>query len=179
MKSTRLALGMTRKDLAEGICSEETLYHCESGQHEVTREIYEQLMQRMGRIGEKNYIFLSVGGIEAFELQEELIKELNCRNISKAYLLLKELERVMPEEQWDRNDRQFFITYRARIDMEIGKITEDQCLKKLIMNTLEIEKMDYEGENIENVYAHLTNFSINKNDPAFKATNDLFWENSS
>lgn len=26
-----------------------------------------------------------------------------------------------------------------------------QCLKKLIMNTLEIEKMDYEGENIENV----------------------------
>lgn len=28
-------------------------------------------------------------------------------------------------------------------------------------------------ENIENVYAHLTNFSINKNDPAFKATNDL------
>lgn len=131
IKSPRLALGITRKDLAEGICSEETLYHCESGQHEVTREIYEQLMQRMGRIGEKNYTFLSVGGIEAFELQEELIKELECRNISKVYLLLKELERTMPEEQWDRNDRQFFITYRARIDMEIGKITEDQCLKKL------------------------------------------------
>lgn len=131
IKSTRLALGMTREELAEGICSAETLYHCESGQHEITREIYEQLMRKMGRIGEKNYTFLSVGGIEAFELQEELVKELACRNMAKADLLLKELERVMPEEKWDISDRQFFMTYRSRIDMEMGKITEEDCLIKL------------------------------------------------
>lgn len=131
IKSTRLALGMTREELAEGICSAETLYHCESGQHEITREIYEQLMRKMGRIGEKNYTFLSVGGIEAFELQEELVKELICRNMEKADSLLWELERVMPEEKWDINDRQFFMTYRSRIDMEMGKITAEQCLEYL------------------------------------------------
>lgn len=131
IKSTRLALGITRKDLAEGICSEETLYHCESGRHEVTQEIYGQLMQKMGRIGEKNYISLSVGGIEAFELQEELKKELDCRNISKAYVVLKELERVMPKENWDINDKQFFMTYRARIELGMGKITTEQCLEQL------------------------------------------------
>ena len=131
IKSTRLALGITRKDLAEGICSEETLYHCESGKYEITREIYEQLMRKMGRIGEKNYTFLSVEGIEAFELQEELVEELERRNITKADLLLKELERVMPEEKWDGSDKQFFMTYHARIGMEMGNITPEQCLEQL------------------------------------------------
>lgn len=149
IKSTRLALGITRKDLAEGICSEETLYHCESGRYEITREIYEQLMQKMGRIGEKNYTFLSVGGIEAFELQEELVKELEYRNINKADLLLKELKRVMPEEKWDKNDRQFFMTYHARIDMEMGSITPEQCLEQLkealnlTMKNIDIINWDY------------------------------------
>lgn len=131
IKSTRLALGITRKDLAKGICSEETLYHCEKGQHEVTQEIYEQLMRKMGRIGEKSYTFLSVGGMEAFELQEKLEEELRCRNMMKASFLLKELERVMPEEEWDTNDRQFFMTYNSRISMELGNITPKKCLEQL------------------------------------------------
>ena len=149
IKSTRLALGITRKELVEGICSEETLYHCESGKYEITREIYEQLMQRMGRIGEKNYTFLSVGGIEAFELQEELVKALEYRDMTKADLLLKELERVMPEEKWDRNDKQFFMTYRARIDMEMGSITSEKCLEelkealKLTIKNIDIINLDY------------------------------------
>lgn len=131
IKSIRLALGITRKDLAKGICSEETLYHCEKGQHEVTQEIYEQLMRKMGRIGEKSYTFLSVGGMEAFELQEKLEEELRCRNMMKASFLLKELERVMSEEEWDTNDRQFFMTYNSRISMELGNITPEKCLEQL------------------------------------------------
>ena len=72
IKSTRLALGITRKDLAKGICSEETLYHCEKEQHEVTQEIYEQLMRKMGRIGEKSYTFLSVGEIGRASCRERV-----------------------------------------------------------------------------------------------------------
>lgn len=131
IKSTRRALGMTREELAEGICSVETLYHCEKGDHKLTREIYEKLMRKMGRIGEKNYFILSVGGIEAFELQEELIKEFGNRNMSKADFLLKDLERVMPEGKWDASDRQFFMTYQSRIDMDMGRITAEECLEKL------------------------------------------------
>ena len=131
IKSTRKALGMTQEELAEGICSVETLYRCERGYHKLTREFYEKLMRNMGRIGEKNYFILSVGGIEAYELQKELIKELANRNMSRADLLLKELEMVMPEEKWDASDRQFFMTYQSRIDMDMGKITEEECLEKL------------------------------------------------
>lgn len=131
IKSTRKALGMTREELSEGICSVETLYRCEKGNHKLTREIYEKLMRKMGRIGEKNYFILSVDGIEVVELQEELIKELVSWNLSKADLLLKELERVMPEEKWDASDRQFFMTYQSRIDMDMGRITAEECLEKL------------------------------------------------
>lgn len=71
IRLTRKAVGLSQEELSDNICSVQTLSRIETGKVSVKREIYQQLMERMGRSGAKAYSALSV---EEFELLDLMLK---------------------------------------------------------------------------------------------------------
>lgn len=71
IRLTRQAAGMSQEELSENICSVQTLSRIENGKVSVKKETYQQLMERMGRIGAKSYSTLET---EDFEFLDKIAK---------------------------------------------------------------------------------------------------------
>lgn len=72
IKLTRLAIGMTQEELSDNICSVQTLSAIENGKRKVKKRTYQQLMERMGRNGEKNYSLLSTDDFDLLDIMVEI-----------------------------------------------------------------------------------------------------------
>ncbi|NLL72429.1 MAG: helix-turn-helix transcriptional regulator, partial [Clostridiales bacterium] len=68
IRMTRKSLSITQDQLSEGICSVETLSRVESGKQNPSKDVYELLMERMGRIRERAYSMQSVSDFKVLEL---------------------------------------------------------------------------------------------------------------
>lgn len=93
IRLTRQALNMSQEKLCENICSVQTLSRIENGRTSVKESVYEQLMERMGRNGSKNFSVLSVDDYDMLEIMNEAdvalakhdyIKLEKCVNILKS-----------------------------------------------------------------------------------------------
>ena len=83
IKLTRIAVGMTKEELCEGICSVITLSRIEKDAA-VKKDIYKQLMKRMGRIAEGCYVVGAGHGGSLLEEQEEMEKAFRCQDYEEA-----------------------------------------------------------------------------------------------
>ena len=127
---TRKSLGITRKDLCEGICTIETLYRIESGERIPNRANYQALMERMGKHGEKYIPFLHSDEIDT------IIKgnELELLLLSRKYEELSN-KLIYFQHKLNINDnvnRQFIKRLQALVDYETKKINETEKRTMLV-----------------------------------------------
>jgi len=102
IRMTRKSLSIKQEQLCKGICSLVTLSRIENGNQNPSRDIYELLMERMGRIRERSYSMLSVSDfkvLEKIKLFEDCAKLYDFRQANN---VLKEIRKKMGNSVLDK-----------------------------------------------------------------------------
>lgn len=128
VKLTRTALGMSQEELCDGICSVQTLSHIENGKHSVKRETYRQLMERMGRCGEKNYPSLSTDNLRMLDMMLQTNMELNRYNYEQLQGYLQKLRSGLLEHPFNE---QYLKKTEAIVGYRTGMLTKEEYLRAL------------------------------------------------
>jgi transcriptional regulator with XRE-family HTH domain len=89
---TRKSLGLTQEELSDGICSVETLSRIENGKHLPNRNLYELLMERMGRNRERSYSVIPISEYDTLENIKLFEYYIDLYNYSQAELVLKKIK---------------------------------------------------------------------------------------
>ena len=86
IRMTRKSLSITQEELSLEICSVETLSRIESGRQNPSKDVYELLMERMGRVRERAY---SMQSVSDFQVPYYIFSELYLIDfvLCKTYLL--------------------------------------------------------------------------------------------
>ncbi len=128
IRMTRRSLSITQEQLSDGICSVETLSRMETGKQNPSRDTYELLMERMGRIRERAYSMLSISDfkvLEKMKLFEDCIK---LYDFNQAEKVLKEIKRKIGNTILDK---QFLIRAESLMDYRLKRINTDEFLEGL------------------------------------------------
>ena len=128
IRMTRLSMGMSQEKLSENICSVQTLSRIENGKCSVKRDVYRQLMERMGRNGEKSFAPLAV---EDFDLLEDM-ERVNTYLSRHDY---ENVERELIKLRAQIGDEMLNVRYVKRkqmiVDYRMGRITKTKFLEGL------------------------------------------------
>jgi transcriptional regulator with XRE-family HTH domain len=122
---TRKSLSISQEKLCDGICSAETLSRIENGTQNPSRDVYELLMERMGRIRDRAYSLLSVSDFQVLEqikLFEDYIRQYD---FNKANQVLDKIKRIAGGSVLDK---QFIIRAETIVDYYLKRINVDECL---------------------------------------------------
>ena len=125
VRMTRKSLCITQEQLADEICSVETLSRIENGSQNPSRDVYELLMERMGRIRERAYSLLSVSDLQVLE-QIKLFEDcIRLYEFKKADIILLEIKRMAGNSILDK---QFIIRAETIVNYYLKRINVDECL---------------------------------------------------
>ncbi len=127
IRLAREAVGLTREELADNICSVQTLYRMETGKTKVKRDVYTALMGRLERFSEKNYAFFSSADIEKMEEKLELDYAVSVHDYKKAY---EHLCRLEAEAEDSIINQQVLKTERAIVYTKLEMLEQSEALKK-------------------------------------------------
>jgi Helix-turn-helix. len=128
IRMTRKSLSITQEQLSEDICSVETLSRIETGKQNPSRDVYELLMERMGRIRERAYSILSVSDFKVLEKMQAFEEAIQSYDFQRAEKILKEILK----KQGDTNlDKQFKIRAVSLVNYRLGRISTDEFLDEL------------------------------------------------
>lgn len=156
LKYSRKSCGMTQEKLAENICDPVTLARYESGMLEPTDDKFEQLMQKMGRAGER-YVLM---------IHDETIEH-RMKNILYAFerkefdVAKEELEILKADEKFDDTtpeNRQYVQRIELNIAYRKGEIDSEKMLTGLI-EALKITFPEYNEEHFH-VYRIFTETEV-------------------
>lgn len=128
IRMTRKSLSITQEQLSEDICSVETLSRIETGKQNPSRDVYELLMGRMGRIRERAYSILSVSDYKVFEKIQLFEEAIQTYDYHRAEYILNE---ILKKPGNTNLDRQFLIRAKSLVDYRLGRIDTDEFLKEL------------------------------------------------
>lgn len=129
IKLTREALGLSQEELSDGVCSVQTLSRIENGKVKVKKKTYQQLMEKMGRDGTKNYSVLSTENYELLDIMVEvdnLIFRHEYEEAEKKNNILKEkldLDNFLNYQYIERNE--------INIADRLGRISSLETLERL------------------------------------------------
>ena len=128
IRLTRLSLKISQEKLSENICSVQTLSRIENGKHNIKRETYQRLMERMDRNGEKTYCVLYLGDFDGMHIMEKaniaLLKN-EYRKLEKYIFQLKPcLENNILNQQYVQKN-EVMVSYR------LGRISRKEFLEKM------------------------------------------------
>lgn len=129
IRNMREELGISRKELCEGICSVETLCRIETGVRNPNRVNSQALMERMGKSGEKFLPFIN-GSMDLIMIRNDISLLIGNRNYEEADKKLYELKKKINKN--DNINKQFLIRMRALIDYKMGKISLSMKRKQLV-----------------------------------------------
>lgn len=155
VKRRREMLGLTKKKLCEGICSEKTIGRLEAGKTKPQMEIVKQLFERLNLSGEYQRWQIVTKDVRAFAVVDEMIRCSNNREFEKTEELLNELGQYMSMD--NAINRQFKERIEVKIRLGQGEIAREEAviqLKKILGYTLPYEAAIKEGEK------YLTNAEI-------------------
>ena len=128
IQMTRKSLSITQEKLCEDICSVETLSRVESGRQNPSRDVYELLMERMGRIRDRAYSMLSVSDLQVLEMMRQFEDYIHGYDYSKAEDILNEIK----DRVGGTNiDRQFIIRAESLVGYRLKRISTDEFLEQL------------------------------------------------
>lgn len=170
IRMTRKSLSITQEQLSNEICSVETLSRIETGKQNPSRNIYELLMERMGRIRERAYSMLSVSDfkvldkmklfeeyiklyeyVEAEKVYNDIKKNLGNSNLDKQFLIRAEsiinyrLKRISVEEFLNGLQKAILITIPRydTISLSSWPLTYNEAVLLINISTAYAEKKDY------------------------------------
>lgn len=129
IKLTREAIGLSQEELADGVCSVQTLSRIENGKVKVKKKTYQQLMEKMGRDGTKNYSVLSTENFELLDIMvevDDLIFRHEYEEAEKKNNILKEkldLDNFLNYQYIERNE--------INLADGLGKISKMEALERL------------------------------------------------
>lgn len=126
IRMTRKSLLITQEQLCDGICSVETLSRIENGSQNPSRDVYELLMERMGRIRERAYSLLSVSDYRVLEKMRQFENLMKSFNYEQAEKVLKEIKDMLGNSTLDR---QFLIRAESVINYRLNRISAEEYLK--------------------------------------------------
>lgn len=130
IRRTRESLGISSKELCEGICAIETLYRIENGERIPSRANFQALMERMGKPGEKYLPFVHSDEVDLIVKEKALSLLLLSRKFEEAENQLLYLKYKLNME--DNVNKQLMQRLQAIVDYETGKINEKEKRKILI-----------------------------------------------
>jgi transcriptional regulator with XRE-family HTH domain len=85
-------LSITQEQLCDEICSAETLSRIENGSQNPSRDVYELLMERMGRIRDRAYSLLSVSDLKVLEKMKLFEDNIKQYDFTQAEAILNEIK---------------------------------------------------------------------------------------
>lgn len=155
IRRRREMLGMTKKELCEGICSEKTIGRLEANKTKPQIEVVRLLFEKLNLSGEYQRWQVVTKDVRAYSIVDKIIHCVNNDDFVLSEELLKELEQYISTD--NPINRQYI--ERIGIKMEIGKdkITKDEAreaLKDTLEYTIPYDKAIMEGEK------YLTNAEI-------------------
>lgn len=125
IRMTRKSLSITQEQLCEEICSTETLSRIENGNQNPSKDTYELLMGRMGRIRERAYSMLSVSDFKVLEKMKLFEDYIKLYDFNKADCVLDEIKNIMGNSILDK---QFLIRAESLIKFYLKRINTEQYL---------------------------------------------------
>ncbi len=138
IKRRREMLGLTKKKLCEGVCSEKTIGRLEANKTKPQIEVVRRLFEKMNLSGEYQRWQIVTNDVRAFPIYDEIGRSVNNRDFEKAEKLLKELESYIPME------KPINIQFKERIGVHLnlgqGKVTkEEACIqfKNILEHTIQ------------------------------------------
>lgn len=131
IRLTRQSIGMSQEELSDGICSVQTLSRIENGKVNVKKSIYQKLMERMGRNGQKNYSILALEEFDALEMMRKTNNLIFRREYTEAEIYLDKLKSILDLE--DVHNLQYVKRKEVTINYQKGCISKEEYLKGLEM----------------------------------------------
>lgn len=126
VRMTRRSLSITQEQLCDGICSSETLSRIENGSQNPSRDVYELLMERMGRIRDRAYSLVSVSDLKVLEQMQLFEDYIRQYEFKKADIVLKDIKKNIGDSILDK---QFIIRGEAIVNFYLKRISVDKCLE--------------------------------------------------
>lgn len=140
IRLTRLSLKISQETLSENICSVQTLSRIENGKHHVKKHTYQQLMERMGRYGEKSFCFFSIDNFNLLEIMEQV----NAALSRNAYQDVKDcIQQLKPFRDNHVVNEQYIRKNELIADYHLGRITKGTFLEEL-KDVIALTLPDYE-----------------------------------
>ncbi len=136
VRMTRKSLSITQEQLCDEICSVETLSRIENGNQNPSRDVYELLMERMGRIRDRAYSLLSVSDLKVLEQMKLFEDYARQYEFNKADEILDDIKKNIGNSILDK---QFVIRGETIVNFYLNKISVDECLdnyKKALLLTI-------------------------------------------
>ena len=129
IKLTREAMGISQEELSDGVCSVQTLSRFENGKVKVKRTTYQQLMEKMGRDGTKNYLLLSTDNFDLLDTMVEVNNMLFRHEDEEAEEKLKLLKNALSMEE--EINYIFVRECELIIDVSLNRISKEENLEEL------------------------------------------------
>lgn len=155
IRRRREMLGMTKKELCEGICSEKTIGRLEANKTKPQIEVVRLLFEKLNLSGEYQRWQVVTQDVRAYSIVGEIMRCTNNRDFERARNFLKELE------QYVSMDNPINKQYSERIDINLnlrqGKMTKGEAkehFKRILNYTILYEIAIKDGEK------YLTNAEI-------------------
>lgn len=122
-------LGMTKKALCEGICSEKTIGRLEAKKTKPNIETVRLLFEKLNLSGEYQRWQVVTKDVKAFPILGEIIRCANNRDFQKTQTLLNQLEQYVSME--NPINRQYREEIEINLKLRQGMITKEVALKEL------------------------------------------------
>lgn len=125
----RNMLGLTRKELCEGICSEKTIIRVETTMGKMQTAIARQVLHRLGLSGEHQRVDVVASNSEALKLVKDIATYGYNREYGKEQEALEKLEKMIPMEE--PINRQYVKRKNVLLMRSRGEIAGNQVLEGL------------------------------------------------
>lgn len=155
IRRRREMLGMTKKALCDGICSEKTIGRLEAKKTKPQIEIVRLLFERLNLSGEYQRWQVVTKDVRALSLVSDILRCTNKRDFKLAKEFLTALERYISME--NPINRQYIDRIEVNLKLRQGKITKSaakECFKRILEYTIPFEVAIKSGEK------YLTNAEI-------------------
>jgi transcriptional regulator with XRE-family HTH domain len=129
VRMTRKSLSITQEQLSDEICSVETLSRIENGSQTPTRDTYELLMERMGRIRSRAYSVLSVSDLKVLEKMKLFEDYIKLYDFNQADRILNEIKEIIGASTLDK---QFLYRAESLVNYYTKRITAEEYLSGFI-----------------------------------------------
>lgn len=130
IRRRREMLGLTKKKLCEGICSEKTIGRLEANKTKPHIEVVRLLFEKMNLSGEYQRWQIVTNDVRAFPIYDEIRRSANNREFDRIKRLLIELEKYVPMQ--NPINKQYKRRIEVIVERRQGKISNEEAKKRLM-----------------------------------------------